>query len=169
MTIDSTNPCSCNSFHYQSSLSPVSLPLGSPGNWTYLVTVPFNILAENQVAKIEVNMEVIWDSIDKANSKLAIEYRLLRNGRQILLDNTIFAYDVDATTVHEETLSFFHVDTPGKGSFTYTLQARISSYSNVEGPLSISKSDMTVNVFNSVDSSSYLFVTYTSSADGKVM
>ncbi|NQX48398.1 hypothetical protein HQN87_24005 [Paenibacillus tritici] len=167
MNLDSLNSCPCNSFHYQSTLSPVSLPLGSPGDWTYLVTVPFNIIAENQVAKIEVNMEVIWDSIDKANSKLAIEYRLLRNGRQILLDNTIFAYDVDATTVHEETLSFFHVDTPGKGSFTYTLQARISSYNNVEGPLSVSKSDMSVNVFNSVDSSSYLFVTYTSAADGK--
>lgn len=167
MNLNSLNTCPCNSFNYQTSSSPVSLPLGSPGDWTYVVTVPFNILAENQVAKVEVNMQIIWDSIDKANSKLAIEYRLLRNGRQILLDHTIFEYDVEATAVHQETLSFFHVDTPGKGSFTYTLQARISSFQNVEGPLKISQSDMTVNVFNSVASSSYLFATYTSEEDGK--
>lgn len=167
MNLDSANPCPCNSFRYQSSSLSVNLPLGSPGEWTYLITVPFNILIEDQVAKIEVNMQIIWDSIDQAYSQLGIEYQLLRNGRLINVDNTIFAYDADAHAVHKETLSFFYVDAPGKGSFTYALQARISSYKNIEGPLSIAKSDMTVNVFNSVTSSSYLYVTYTSAQDDK--
>ncbi len=167
MSLDSASPCPCNSFRYQTLASPVNLALGDPGDWMHIVTVPFNILTEEQIAKIEVNMQVLWDSIDQAYSELDIEYRLLRNGRQITIDDTIFAYDVDEHAIHQETLSFFYVDSPGKGAFTYTLQARISSYLHVEGPLKINKADMTVNIFNSVATSSNLYVTYTSAEDSK--
>ncbi len=101
-----------------------------------------------------------WASGESSETSISLDYRLLRNGVEIYSSNSTFSYLAIKKLPFKDLIRFFYVDTPPQASYTYSLQARIRSFSNIQATTQVLETDMSTIVFDNVSSSSNLYVTY---------
>ncbi|NQX48403.1 beta-propeller fold lactonase family protein [Paenibacillus tritici] len=147
---------------YSKSPQDILLPLGEPSSWVTVNTVPFVTLDEQQAVKVEASFLIGWDSTTTDDTSLTIDYRLLRNGLPIYSATNTYGFRTSSKMINEELVEIFHVDTPERGAYTYTLQVRTNGYLNLQNATHILNSDMAAIVFNNIEPSSYLYVSYIS-------
>lgn len=154
-----------NYIGYARSDVSITLPLGTPAPWVTLSTVPFLSIGTQQSVKIDVSFLLAWASGETSETSISIDFQLLRNGTEIYSSNSTFGYLALKKLPFKDLIRFFYVDTPPEGSHTYTLQARILSYINIQATTQVLETDMSTIVFNNVSSPSYLYVSYRPTED----
>lgn len=147
---------------YSKSPRDILLPLGEPSSWITVNTVPFVTLEEQQAVKVDASFLLAWDSTTAEDTLLTVDYRLLRNGLPIYSASNTYGFRTSSKMINEELIEIFHVDTPERGAYTYTLQVRTNGYLNLQNTTHIKNSDMAAIVFNNIEPSSYLYVSYIS-------
>lgn len=144
---------------YAASTDPLILPPGTPARWATVSSVATISLQTTQAVKIDASFLLSWVSGDSGSAELNLEYRMLRNGTVIYTGANVYGLAENPRTTNQEFINFFHVDTAPSGSYTYTMQARINGYNNLQATIEILESDLSAVVYpNQMASQHYLFV-----------
>lgn len=144
---------------YASSTDPLILPPGTPARWATVSSVAAISLTVTQAVKIDASFLLSWVSGDSGAAELNLEYRILRNGTVIYTGANVYGLAENSRAAHQEFINFFHVDTAPSGSYTYTMQARINGYNNLQATIEILESELSAVVYpNQMPSQHYLFV-----------
>lgn len=144
---------------YAASTDPLILPPGSPSRWSTASSIAGVSLIATQAVKIDVSFLLFWVSGDSGSTELNLEYRILRNGTVIYTGANVYGYTENSRMTNQESIHFFHVDTASPGSYTYTMQARINGYTNLQATIEILESNMSAVVYpNQMAYQHYLFV-----------
>lgn len=142
---------------YNLKKTPLQLGTGKPGAWLTINTVPYISVKPQQAVKIDGSLQLNWYSADNGPTMLTVNYRVLRNGVSIYEGTNVYGFKSNSKALNKEFITLFHVDTPGSGAFTYTLQAQMDSYLNIQALTDILESTMTATLFNNVEPSSYVY------------
>jgi YVTN family beta-propeller protein len=142
---------------YNLKKTPLQLGTGTPGAWLTINTVPYISVKPQQAVKIDGSLQLNWYSANNGPTMLTVNYRVLRNGVSIYEGTNVYGFKSNSKALNKEFITLFHVDTPGSGAFTYTLQTQMDDYLNIQASTDILESTMTATLFNNVEPSSYVY------------
>lgn len=145
-------------YHYTNT--PLQLATGSPGAWSTINTVPYVSVKSQQAVKVDGSFQLNWVSANDGPTKLTVHYRVLRNGVVVYESTNVYGFKSDSKALNKEFITLFHVDAPGSGAFTYTLQAQMGSYLNIQATTDILESTLSATLFNNVEPSSYVYASF---------